>query len=89
MNLLDIHFRSGETRVVENVDHCRCGDGYLNGYHRDRRLILRVALHTVDYFEVREGSAPGSAPSPCPLPQHSGRGADKERASAADRPEVQ
>jgi hypothetical protein len=64
VNLLDIHFRSeqqfafnGKTRTVANVDHCRCGDGLLTGYHRDGRLILRVALTSVDWFEVRESAS--------------------------------
>ena len=53
MNLLDMHFRSGQLRTVKNVDHCRCGDGHLTGYNREGRLILRVLLTSVDWFEVR------------------------------------
>jgi hypothetical protein len=54
VSLLDLYLRDGSIRTVENVDHCRCEDGILGGYHRDGRPILWVALGRIDWFEVRE-----------------------------------
>ena len=56
MNLLDLHFRGGKRQTVENVDHCKCGDGYLTGYKPEGRLILRVLLTSIDWFEARSES---------------------------------